>query len=329
VQPLEPTALVLEKYGVGEGRPVPHPPARARPGGRLFVPSPFAPHAALSSAGHLTTTHLRYAEDLRNAIPPSLQAAAREPLGACALLYALLLSDDEPTRARQLQELAGATSPSTCQETLSLLPDVRAVAAHAKLPLVNLSLPGLRGLSPDQYRQFNNALQALVAGNTEIDLFEYMLHKTVLRHLDPHFNRPRKPVVEYYALKPLLPDCAILLSGLAHLGQDSDEQIDFAFAEGAQLVSAIAQAELSLLPAEDCGLAQIDAALARLAVAAPQIKKNVLQACAQTVAADGLIRETEAELLRAIADSLDCPLPPFVAEVDSPPEAAEVSAGSA
>jgi hypothetical protein len=27
---------------------------------------------------------------------------------------------------------------------------------------------------------------------------------------------------------------------------------------------------------------------------------------------DGLIQEMEAELLRAVADTLDCPLPPFI-----------------
>ena len=57
---------------------------------------------------------------------------------------------------------------------------------------------------------------------------------------------------------------------------------------------------------------QVDAALNRLAQAAPQIKKNVLTACVQTIAADGVIQEMEAELLRAIADTLDCPMPPFV-----------------
>ena len=50
----------------------------------------------------------------------------------------------------------------------------------------------------------------------------------------------------------------------------------------------------------------------QLAVAVPQIKRDVLNACVQTVAADGVIQETEAELLRAIADTLDCPMPPFV-----------------
>jgi hypothetical protein len=59
-------------------------------------------------------------------------------------------------------------------------------------------------------------------------------------------------------------------------------------------------------------LPRLDAALKRLALAVPQIKKNVLNACAETVAADGILQGPEAELLRAIADSLDCPIPPFI-----------------
>ena len=58
---------------------------------------------------------------------------------------------------------------------------------------------------------------------------------------------------------------------------------------------------------------QIDAALNRLAQAVPIIKKNLLEACVHVVGADGVILEAEAELLRAIADTLDCPMPPFIA----------------
>ena len=61
-------------------------------------------------------------------------------------------------------------------------------------------------------------------------------------------------------------------------------------------------------------MTQIDAALDRLAQATPIIKKNLLEACIHTVGADGVILEAEAELLRAVADTLDCPMPPFVTE---------------
>jgi Zn-dependent protease with chaperone function/uncharacterized tellurite resistance protein B-like protein len=285
---------------------------RGQAGVAGLAPPVIAAQAMMTSTGNPSPAHLRYAEGLRVAIPASLQAAAREGLGASTLVYALLLSDDEATRAKQLDELAAATSAAVRQETLRVLPGVQAVATHAKLPLLNLALPGLRHLSPAQFVQFRAAVQKLVESDGEIDLFEYVLQKIVLRHLEPFFLQARKPVIQYYALKPLAPDCAVLLSALAYLGQDEPDKIEFAFQQGAQSLNYAAPAGLRLLPAAECELAQVDAALSRLCQAVPQIKKNVLNACAQTVAADGVIQEMEAELLRAIADTLDCPIPPFI-----------------
>ena len=56
---------------------------------------------------------------------------------------------------------------------------------------------------------------------------------------------------------------------------------------------------------------QLDAALNRLVQAVPIIKKNLIEASARVVGADGVILEAEAELLRAISDTLDCPMPPL------------------
>ncbi len=277
-----------------------------------LVPPIIAAQTVMASTGTPTPAHLRYAEGLRVSIPASLQAAAQEGLGASTVIYALLLSEDDAVRRKQLDELAGATSPAVSQETLRVLPDVQAVATHAKLPLVDLALPGLRHLSPSQFQQFRAAVQKLVESDGEIDLFEYVVQKVVLRHLEPYFTQARKPAIQYYALKPLAPDCGVLLSALAYLGQDEAGKIQFAFQQGAQLLSCAARVELQLLPETECELAQVDEALNRLCQAVPQIKKNVLNACAQTVAADGVIQEMEAELLRAIADTLDCPIPPFI-----------------
>jgi uncharacterized tellurite resistance protein B-like protein len=285
---------------------------RAAGGVAGLVPPLIAAQSVMSNTGNPTTAHLRYAEGLRASIPESLQSTAREGMGASTLVYALLLSEDEAVRRQQLEELAAATSLAVCQETLRILPEAQAVATHAKLPLVDLALPGLRNLSPAQFQQFRAAVQKLVESDGEIDLFEYVLQKIVLRHLEPYFSQARKPVIQYYSIKPLAPDCAVLLSALAYIGQREPDQIELAFRQGAQPLSYAAQVPLSLVSAAACDLEQVDAALDRLTQAVPQIKKNVLNACAQTVAADGVIEEMEAELLRAIADTLDCPMPPFI-----------------
>lgn len=275
-------------------------------------PRVIAPQAVITHVGNPTPAHLEYAQEVRNSIPETLRMAAREALGASALIYALLLSDDETVRGKQLAQLGSSTSGGVVPETLRLWPEVRTVATRAKLPLVDLALPGLRHLSPDQFRQFRAAVQALVESDGEIDLFEYVLQKIVLRHLEPQFAGARKPLVQYYSFKPLAGDCSILLSALAYAGSQDPNEVATAFRQGAEPLCRAGQADLGLVPQAQCDLSQVDVALNRLSQAVPQIKKNVLNACAQTVAADGVIQEFEAEMLRAIADTLDCALPPFI-----------------
>ena len=144
-----------------------------------------------------------------------------------------------------------------------------------------------------------------------MELFEFVVQKIVLRHLAPQFGRTRQPTVQFYTLKPLVPDCAVVLSALANVGSNDAAEIQKAFAAGAPYLRAPDNVPLELLPPEQCGVDPLDAALNRLAQAVPIIKKNLLEACAHVVGADGVILEAEAELLRAIADTLDCPMPPL------------------
>jgi Zn-dependent protease with chaperone function len=276
-------------------------------------PPVIRPHAVLPSLGNPTPLHLKYAEQLRDSLPDNVRAAAREPLDAAALIYAMLLSDNESQRAGQLAEIAKRFSPAVSEKAAALYPDVSAAAAHAHLPMVNLALGTLRHLTADQFNSFSQTLQWLIESDGKVELFEFVLQKIILHHLTPQFNGTRPPPVQFYTLKPLVPDCAVLISALANVGSGDAAAVQKAFEQGAPYLRAPANVDYTLLPREQCGVTQIDAALNRLAQAVPIIKKNLLEACIHTVGADGVILEGEAELLRAIADTLDCPMPPFVA----------------
>ena len=274
-------------------------------------PPVIRPHAVLPNLGNPTPMHLKYAEQLRESLPDSVKAAAREPLDAVALIYAMLLSNDNQARTTQLAELAKRVDPAIQQKVVALFPDVSQAAAHAHLPMVNLALGTLRHLTADQFNQFSQTLQWLIESDGKIELFEFVLQKIILHHLGPQFTGTRPPTVQFYTLKPLVPDCAVVLSALANVGNSDAAEVQKAFEQGAPYLRA-PDGDWGLLPREQCGVNQIDASLNRLAQAVPIIKKNLLEACIHTVGADGVILENEAELLRAIADTLDCPMPPFV-----------------
>ena len=262
--------------------------------------------------GNPTPLHLKYAEQLREAMPENLRAAAREPLDASALIYALLLSNDDKLRPEQLAEIQSRVGNSVSARTVALFQDVSNVAKRARLPLVNLAIGALRNLTADQFRQFAQTVEWLAASDKKIQLFEFVLQKIVFHHLGPKFSQSGPTPVQFYTLKPLIPDCAVVLSALAYVGAENDGEIQKSFAAGMPFLRAPLNAQPVLLPREQCGVQPIDAALDRLALAVPIIKKNLLEACARVVGADGVILESEAELLRAVADTLDCPMPPLV-----------------
>jgi len=267
--------------------------------------------AVLPNLGKPTPSHLRYAEELRDSFSEKVQSASREPLNATALSYAMLLSQDKTLRTKQLAELSQRTAPGVSANTAALWPEVSFLAARARLPLVNLALPALRHLRPDEFEQFSRALQWLIESDGRTEIFEFVLQKIVRRHLASQSGEIRPTSIQYHTLKPLVPDCNIVLSALANAGSSNAGEIPKAFQAGASHLRAKLDG-LQLLPREKSRLEQLDTALDRLTLAAPQIKKNVLEACVQVVGADGLIQERQAELLRAIADTLDCPIPPFV-----------------
>jgi hypothetical protein len=108
----------------------------------------------------------------------------------------------------------------------------------------------------------------------------------------------------------------VLLSALAQIGQDAGPVAAAAFERGAGFLD-VPEGAVRLLSGEACSLARVDSALDRFAQASASVKRNVLLACAHTVAADGQVLCREAELLRAIAATLDCPVPPFVEALES------------
>jgi Zn-dependent protease with chaperone function/uncharacterized tellurite resistance protein B-like protein len=288
------------------------PPIPRFPGMPGMTPAVVAQADLVANIGQPTPQHLRYAVEFARRIPPGVDAATRDPLGACALLCAFLLDADGSTRERQLAELARVAPASMCAEIIRLWPAVENIPPHARIPLIDLALPSLRRLSPPQFEQFRLAKDTLMVSDRETDLFEYMLQKIVTRHLETHFSPAQRSITQFYALSPLVADCGVLLSAMAYAGHEDSTQAHAAFTRGSEWLGRVARNPIPWMPTEQCELSHLDRALARLSESVPQIKKNVLNACAETVVADGIIQEREAELLRAIADALDCPVPPFL-----------------
>ncbi|MEE8277248.1 MAG: M48 family metallopeptidase, partial [Thermoanaerobaculia bacterium] len=276
--------------------------------GERTSPRRLDPRQILERVGDPSEQHLAYSARLLAALPQSLKRRVHEPLAARAVVFGLLLDPSPEVRQRQLQYLQASTEELTYSETLAVLPLLEACPAAARLPLIDLTVPALRTLSPRQYAEFQTDVKALIAADDRISLFEFALHHILIRHLEPRFGRPPQASIRHHRLERLEEECAVLLSALAYAGTSDDSEAQEAFSEGSRRLGR----PLELRSREQAALSAVDQALRELAGCAPLLKAKILEAAVATVIADREITFAEGELLRAIADALDCPMPPFL-----------------
>jgi hypothetical protein len=177
---------------------------------------------------------------------------------------------------------------------------------RARLPLIDLTLPALRALSRSQYEEFARSFDELVRADRRLNLFEWALQQILLRHLRPQFEPVRPRQVQYYGLQRLADPCSVLLSALARESRHDDTR---AFEAAAR---ELPEVPVQLLPPEGSGLQQVRDALTELVHVAPKQRARLVNACGAAICADSAVNVAEAELLRAICDLLDCPMPPLL-----------------
>jgi Zn-dependent protease with chaperone function len=292
----------------------------ARPGAAQTPVSAmaFSPAQAVARVGTIDAGNLAYAADAKDAIAPALAAAVREPLGAQAVIFSLLIDPSESVRTAQLGWVATHALPALARATSTLMTDAQRLAPELRLPLVELAVPALRQMTPAQFHDFYRSVEVLVQADRKTTLFEYALQRLLIRHVVTSLRPIESTTVKITTVPPLVEPTALVLSALARLGGASPEQALRAFGQGTGSLGW-SGAQLELAPPEALGLRAVDRALETLATASPQLKKAVLEACTACIFSDGHVTVPEGELLRAISYCLGCPMPPMFAKANSSP----------
>ena len=272
------------------------------------------PQELLNQAGTVTADQIAYGGQLRADVPDSLYRAVHEPLGAVAVVYGLLLDDEASMRTRRLRMLGHRETQAVAQETERLSPQVAEVPSRVRLPLLDLAAPALRDLSDEQRSRLHDTIRALAEADDQLTLFEYAL-ATIVRHRLEHVAHPSEDRVQVKRFEIVKEHLRVLLSALASVGHREGEAAQRAFQAGADALGT--NYDVTGLEPSSVSAEALDAALDRLAVAAPSLKEDVTVACARCALADDDITDTELTLLRAAIIALDVPLPPQLESVAS------------
>ncbi len=264
---------------------------------------------SVEQVGSPEEVHRLYSAELLARMDVQLRQAANDPYSARALVFALLLDRDAEIASKQIASLRECAPPQLVLLTARLAPIVARSPESMRLPLVDMSLAMLRRMSESQYRDFTRAFDALVKADNQISIFEWTLAQVLRRNLHTQYVPAKGIFTRFHSLAKLDQEVSVLLSTLARVGH-SEAEVENAFVVGRGHLQHV---QPTLLPVSHCNFQQLEAALTRLRQSSARCRREVVDACAACVAADGIVRVREAELLRGIADLLECPMPPMVA----------------
>ncbi len=177
-----------------------------------------------------------------------------------------------------------------------------------QLLIFELALPALKQLPQKRRDTFLAEVRRRVEADRKVTLAEFVQATLLRQHLREGAGKPIP--TQFRKVEDVAQDAHVILSLIAHASQGDTEA---AHAKG----KAVLGVELpGALPAAELTAARLETALERLRHLQPFQKPRVLKACVETAAADGKFRLAEAELVRAVAATLDCPLPPVIGALD-------------
>ncbi|MBL6692067.1 MAG: M48 family metallopeptidase [Pseudomonadales bacterium] len=264
------------------------------------------PDKVIETIGNPEPSQVKLAQQIIAAIPGVFSEAAHDLYTARALVYLFLLSSDAEVRTNQLKHLQEAADLGVYDALTKLILSEPSLEAGMKLPLLEMAYPTLRQLSYEQYKLFMGNMDVLIRADGRIGLSEWAVQKMMRKHLEEVFESKHSGT-EFNKLEQVQDQCEVLLSLLAQCDRQSGVSAESAFDAGREAL----ELPIELRGKKELGFKSMNQAIDDLAGLHPLRKPKLIKACIATVSADNVISTIELELLRTVADCLECPMPPM------------------
>jgi uncharacterized tellurite resistance protein B-like protein len=185
---------------------------------------------------------------------------------------------------------------------------IAALARQHMLTLADLAIPAIKSQPQKQRNRFLADLAELVELDGRVTLREFVLFTLLRQRLREGAGLPI--ATQFRSIDQVAADAHAVLSLVAQAAGDGARQ---AFERGLAVLRLGWQEPL---PPRAFTTAMLGASLERLRQLSPFAKPALLKACCEAAGADGKLTLQEAELVRMVAATLDCPLPPMLSEQD-------------
>ncbi len=258
------------------------------------------------SIGNPTPDSVALAQEMLANIPSVLQDAAHSPEQVEFLFYAMIMSYHEDKVDDFTALLDKKITNENMQLVESLYENMCALPKTLHLALFDIGLLSFKHNTPEKRQAIYQNLVLLTAIDDK-KLFQFTLLTVLGKVLD---DKPNQTKVKYNDFSGVITEISQLLSVLLKAGakNDNDEDADFA-----KYIKNFTDKPVQRPQISNAKPIQFPIVLNTLNQLAPICKEKLIHVLLECVADDGIVNLSEAELIRAIAASLECPIPPILA----------------
>jgi Zn-dependent protease with chaperone function len=257
------------------------------------------------SVGNPSAEHLAYGRQVHDRFDTAMLDLLHTPMGAEALIYALLLNRMD--RSQGMAFLQNEIDAALLSLVVGQQSVIEQLDKRLRLPMIDIAIASLKQLDDDSRGQFLQRLERLIKLDRKYSLLEFVVLTILQQRLAADASRVNR--VSYYSFKAVHEDIRLLLSMLAQCSGQGANRVTAAYQRN---MKTFFSEPPPLLPVNDINISMITRSLQRIDQMPALMKKTLLTSCADLVMEDGLIMPAEAELLRAVAESIDCPMPPLL-----------------
>ena len=180
-----------------------------------------------------------------------------------------------------------------------------------RLPLLEIAFPTLKNRPAAQIEFLLELINKIVQLDGQVNLSEFCFYRILESHLQ-QASHPTSKSGNRVGKKAARQAAVDLIRVVAEGGHEDAAEAQQAFAAGTALFGGWADT-ISATDSSAGSVAILDQSLTALRRMNSAGRKSLIRAVSTTITHDNKLTVSEAELLRAICATFDCPLPPILA----------------
>ena len=271
-----------------------------------------SPESIAASVGRPEVEHVEYARQIRQSIPENLDDAAHSTGRAYLLTLALILDRSGTHVERQLGLIEERMGEERTRLVRSYYRELQASGEEFRLPLLEISFPALKLRPATQLGFLIELASRLIEIDGKVDLYEYCFYRILTINLGQALDPSPRRAAGRASKRELRQAAVNMLAIVADHGHDDATQGQAAFEAGARILGEWASG-VKIEPRREYTVDILNHSLDILRRLNNKGRHKLLRAVSEVADHDQHLTVGEAELIRVICATLDCPLPPILA----------------